>query len=88
MADLARELNASLIVEGTVRKVDNQVRITAQLIDPGTDKHLWSESYDRELSDIFSLQEEIAQSIVTALQDEIGNAYGDRLTAHGEHRGL
>lgn len=72
MADLARELNATLIVEGTVRKVGNQVRITAQLIDPRTDKHLWSESYDRELSDIFALQEEIAQSIVTALQDEIG----------------
>ena len=72
MADIAKELNASLIVEGTVRKADRQVRITAQLIDPATDKHLWSESYDRELSDIFLLQEEIAQSIVTALQDEIG----------------
>lgn len=72
MTDLASELNASLIVEGTVRKIGNQVRITAQLIDPATDKHLLSNSYDRELSDIFSLQEEIAQSIVTALQDEIG----------------
>jgi TolB-like protein/Tfp pilus assembly protein PilF len=72
MADLVRELNASLIVEGTVRKVDNRVRITAQLIDPNTDRHLWSESYDRELSDIFSLQREIAQAIVTALQEEIG----------------
>jgi TolB-like protein/DNA-binding winged helix-turn-helix (wHTH) protein len=72
MADLARELNASLVVEGTVRKIDNRVRITAQLIDPGTDKHLWAKSYDREISDIFSLQEEIAQAIVTELQDEIG----------------
>ena len=72
MADIATELNASLIVEGTVRKAGKQVRITAQLIDPETDRHLWSESYDRELSDIFVLQEEIAQSIVTALQDEIG----------------
>lgn len=72
MVDIARELNASLIVEGTVRKAGKQVRITAQLIDPGTDLHLWSESYDRELSDIFLLQEEIAQSIVTALQDKIG----------------
>jgi TolB-like protein len=72
MTDIARELNASLIVEGTVRRRDRQVRITAQLIDPGADRHLWSESYDRELFDIFRLQEEIAQSIVTALQDEIG----------------
>lgn len=72
IADVARELNASLIVEGTVRKVDDQVRITAQLIDPATDRHLWSDSFDRELSDIFSLQGEIAQSILTALQGEIG----------------
>lgn len=72
MADLARELNASLIVEGTVRKVGNRLRVTAQLIEPNSDKNLWSESYDHELSDIFSLQREIAQSIVTALQDEIG----------------
>ena len=72
MADLAKELNSSLIVEGTVRKVDNRVRVTAQLIDPVTDKHLWSDSYDRKLSNIFSLQGEIAQSIVNSMQDEIG----------------
>jgi len=72
MADIARELNATLIVEGTVRRAGRQVRITAQLIDTATDRHLWSETYDRELADIFRLQEEIAQSIVTALQDEIG----------------
>ena len=71
--EIARELNASLIVEGTVRRAGKRVRVTAQLIDPGTDKHLWSESYDRELSDIFTLQQEIAQSIVTALQDKIGD---------------
>ena len=72
MADIARELNASLIVEGTVRTIENQVRITAQLIDPVADKHLLSESYERELSDIFALQQEIAQSIVNSMQDEIG----------------
>ncbi|MEJ2383712.1 MAG: winged helix-turn-helix domain-containing protein [Xanthomonadales bacterium] len=86
ITDIARELNASLIVEGTVRKVGEKVRITAQLIDPGTDRHLWSESYDRELSDIFRLQEEIAQSIVTALQDRIGaqNVIGPRPTENLE----
>ena len=86
VTDIARELNASLIVEGTVRRVDKQVRITAQLIDPGTDRHLWSESYDRELSDIFAVQEEIAQSIVTALQDQIGthNVIGGRPMANLE----
>jgi len=86
VADIARELSASLIVEGTVRIVDNHVRITAQLIDPSTDKHLWSDSYDLELSDIFSLQEDIAQSIVTALQDEIGThtVIGSRPTGNIE----
>ncbi|MHC4071362.1 MAG: hypothetical protein ACYTGS_04905, partial [Planctomycetota bacterium] len=86
VADLARELNASLIVEGTFRKVDNHVRITAQLIDSSADKHLWSDSYDLELSDIFSLQEDIAQSIVTALQDEIGThtVIGSRPTGNIE----
>jgi len=86
MADLARELNASLLVEGTVRKAGNHVRITAQLIDPSSDKHLWSESYDFELSDIFSLQVEIAQAIVTALQDEIGahTVIGSRPTVNIE----
>jgi TolB-like protein/DNA-binding winged helix-turn-helix (wHTH) protein/Tfp pilus assembly protein PilF len=86
IADLARELNASLIVEGSVRKIDNRVRITAQLIDPNTDKHLWSNSYDRELSDIFLLQKEIAQSIVTAMHDEIGphTVVGSRPTANIE----
>lgn len=86
LTDIARELNASLIVEGTVRKVDKQVRITAQLIDPDTDRHLWSESYDRELTDIFLLQQEIAQSIVTALQDQIGtqNVIGSQPTANIE----
>jgi TolB-like protein/DNA-binding winged helix-turn-helix (wHTH) protein len=72
IAELARELKASLIVEGTVRKIDNRVRITAQLIDPAADIHLLSESYDREISDIFSLQQEIAQSIVSAMQEKIG----------------
>ena len=86
VSDLARDLSASLIVEGTVRIVDNYVRITAQLIDPSTDKHLWSDSYDLELSDIFSLQEEIAQAIVTALQDEIGThtVIGSRPTGNIE----
>lgn len=73
ISELARELNAALIVEGSVRKLGNRVRITAQLIDPTEDTHLLSETYDGELSDVFLLQEEIAQSIVLAMQDEIGS---------------
>jgi TolB-like protein/DNA-binding winged helix-turn-helix (wHTH) protein len=70
--EIAEELNASLILEGTVRKTGHRLRITAQLIEAHSDRHLWSNTYDRELSDIFALQEEIAQSILVAMQDEIG----------------
>ena len=55
-----------------MRKADNRIRITAQLIDAKTDRHLWSESFDRELVDIFAIQDEIANAIVTALSTELG----------------
>jgi adenylate cyclase len=66
--DLSRELGVKYVLEGSVRKAANQVRITAQLIDATTDHHLWSERYDRPLQDIFALQDEIAQKIVTTLK--------------------
>src|SRR5262245_11799539 len=56
------------VLEGSVLKADNQVRINAQLIDATTGYHLWSERYDRPLKDIFALQDEIVQKIVTALK--------------------
>ncbi|HXG22849.1 MAG TPA: tetratricopeptide repeat protein [Methylomirabilota bacterium] len=56
------------MLEGSVRKADGQVRITAQLIDATTDHHLWTERYDRSLRDIFALQDEIVQKIVTTLK--------------------
>src|SRR5215471_5798046 len=56
------------VLEGSVRKADNQVRITAQLIDATTGEHLWSERYDRPFKDIFALQDEIVQKIVTTLK--------------------
>ena len=52
--------------------MDNRVRITAQLIDSHDDKHLWSETYDRHLSDIFRIQDEIASAVVDALREELG----------------
>ena len=57
-----------MCLEGSVRKTDNQVRVTAQLIDATTGDHLWSERYDRPLTDIFALQDEIVQKIVTTLK--------------------
>ena len=56
------------VLEGSVRKPDNQVRMTAQLIDATTGGHLWSERYDRPFKDIFALQDEIVQKIVTTLK--------------------
>ncbi|MFC1822073.1 tetratricopeptide repeat protein [Thermodesulfobacteriota bacterium] len=64
---IARELRARYVVEGSVRKSGNMVRITAQLIDASTESHLWAKTYDREFKDIFNLQDEIAQQIVAAL---------------------
>ncbi len=68
LSQLARQLNVSHIVEGSVRKSGERVRITAQLIEGVTDSHLWAERYDRDLKDIFALQDEIAQAIVNALK--------------------
>jgi adenylate cyclase len=67
-ADVARRLNVGHILEGSVRKAGNRVRITAQLLDGATGGHIWAERYDRELVDIFAVQDEIAKSIVAALR--------------------
>ena len=65
---VARQLKVSHVLEGSVRKSGNRVRITAQLIEGSTDNHLWAERYDRDLQDIFALQDEISQAIVAALK--------------------
>jgi TolB-like protein len=70
--DVGRQLGVDTVLEGTVRKAGEQVRITAQLIDSSTGYHLWSNTYDRELKDIFSVQDEIAREIVAALKVELG----------------
>jgi adenylate cyclase len=68
MMQVARELGVSHVVEGSVRKAGNRVRITAQLIEAANDTHLWAERWDRDLDDIFALQDEISQAIVAALK--------------------
>jgi adenylate cyclase len=65
---VARQLKVSHLLEGSVRKAGGRVRITAQLIDGATGGHVWAERYDRDLSDIFALQDEISQAIVVALK--------------------
>src|SRR6266851_222455 len=66
--DVSRELGVKYILEGSVRKSGDTVRITAQLVDATTGEHLWAEHYDRPLKDIFSLQDEIVRRIVTTLK--------------------
>ena len=68
VGEVARRLKVGHIVEGTVRKAGGRVRITAQLIDASKDSHVWAERYDRDLIDIFALQDEISQAIVAALK--------------------
>lgn len=65
---VAEDLGVSTLLEGSVRRAGERVRITAQLIDTATDSHLWSETYDREMKDVFAIQDDIAQSIVDALK--------------------
>ncbi len=69
---IAKALNVDHVLEGSVRKAGNTIRITAQLIDVRTDSHLWSETYDRELADIFAIQDEISGQIVQALKIVLG----------------
>jgi TolB-like protein/DNA-binding winged helix-turn-helix (wHTH) protein/Tfp pilus assembly protein PilF len=66
--EIARELNVVHLLEGSVRKAGNRVRITAQLVDARSDTHLWSKTYDRRLDDIFAIQDEIAAAVVEALK--------------------
>src|SRR6478735_6595036 len=66
--EIARTLHVAHVLEGSVRKAGNSVRITAQLIKAGTDTHLWSQTYDRKLDDIFAIQDEIAADVVKQLK--------------------
>ena len=72
LPEIARQLDVAHVLEGSVRKQGNRVRITAQLIDAATDAHLWSETYDRDLTDIFAVQEDIARAITSALEVVLG----------------
>ena len=65
---IAKELGVKYILEGSVQKAGNRVRITAQLIDATTDYHMWSETYDRDLEDIFTLQDEIMMKLISEME--------------------
>lgn len=75
---VAKELGVQYVVEGSVRKAGNRVRITVQLIDAETDRHIWAERYDRELADIFAIQDELTAAIVATLPGRVEAATRDR----------
>jgi len=76
---VGRELGVRYVLEGSVRKASNKVRVTAQLIDAQTNKHLWAQRYDRDLKDIFALQDEITMKILTAVRVELTEGEQARL---------
>jgi adenylate cyclase len=77
---VAEELGVQYVIEGSVRKAEDQVRITAQLIDALSGRHIWAERYDRELKDIFTVQDEITKRIIASLQVELTE--GEQARAH------
>ncbi len=78
VTQVARELGVRYVIEGSVRKAGNRVRISAQLIDATTGRHVWAERYDRDLADIFELQDEMTQTIVGAVEPELSAAERER----------
>jgi TolB-like protein/Tfp pilus assembly protein PilF len=71
ITEIGTELNAGTVLEGSVRKAGNRVRVSAQMIDAINDKHVWAENYDRELQDIFSVQSDIASRVAEALKVQL-----------------
>ena len=80
---VSRELGVMYVLEGSVRRSGDQLRITAQLIDATTGNHLWAERYDRELKDVFAIQDEITLEIIKAMQVELTEGETARVTGRG-----
>jgi eukaryotic-like serine/threonine-protein kinase len=78
IAQIAQELGVEHVLEGSVRKAGNRIRVTAQLIKASDGFHLWSERYDRELSDIFAVQDEVSSAITAALRTKLSGQAGSR----------
>ncbi|MBM4372013.1 MAG: tetratricopeptide repeat protein [Deltaproteobacteria bacterium] len=72
--EIARELGVRNVLEGSIRRAEGRVRVVAQLIDGVSDEHLWADTYDRELKDVFQVQTEVAESIAAALKAELTEA--------------
>src|SRR5690242_12541283 len=68
LRDIAQQLGVAHLVEGSVQRAANKIRVNAQLIDARNDAHLWAQTYDRDLADVFAIQSEIAETIATQLK--------------------
>ena len=68
LKDIARELNVDAVIQGSVQRIADRVQIKVELIQPSTDRHLWSENYDRELRDVLTIQNEVAKAVTQAVQ--------------------
>jgi protein kinase/serine/threonine-protein kinase len=77
--EIGRELNVAYVLDGSIRRADNTVRITARLIDAATDKNIWAENYDKELKDIFTIQSDIAMKIASELRAKLTPAEKERI---------
>jgi adenylate cyclase len=86
--EIGRDLGVRFVLEGSVRKASNRVRITAQLIDAGSGGHLWAERFDRDLTDIFSTQDEVVEKIVGALAVTLTHGEEQRLRRRGTGNGV
>ena len=75
--EVAEKLDVQYVVEGSVRRAGNRVRITAQLIDARTEKHIWGDRYDRELDDLFAVQDEVTRAIVATLAAQLGKTVSE-----------
>ena len=83
IAEIGRELRVGTILEGSVRKAGDRLRITAQLVDVESQGHLWSQDYDRTLDDVFAIQSAVAESVADALQVTLGPGEKRQLEEQG-----
>ncbi|MBI4546727.1 MAG: protein kinase [Ignavibacteriae bacterium] len=79
LRDIGGELDVATILEGSVRRAGNRLRIVSQLIDASSDEHIWAETYDREMKDVFDIQSDVAQKIAAALQAKLSPAEISRI---------
>jgi adenylate cyclase len=79
--DVGRELGVDYVVEGSIRKAGNRVRVTVQLVEAATGTHIWAERFDRELTDLFDMQDELTRSIVATISGRLENVTAERVRA-------